>query len=215
VKIDLAAGSTTAVQVLATVAESAPAGKRAMGLRLVRADGTTEQQWQASIEYLGRRGRAVIRPIEDAYVVQRYPNLNKGSATVVVIDGGDRAVGDRDHSLAYLKFRVDVPGRPLTVRLRLHNAGNPTADCGRVCLVSEPWNEKTLTYATRPAIGPEVARLRSVAENQVVEIPLQIDLTGRRELSLAIDPTTCDGVDFFSRESDHPPELVIDYEARK
>jgi hypothetical protein len=51
-----------------------------------------------------------------------------------------------------------------------------------------------------------------VSENQVVERVLGVDLSGKKELSLAIDPTTCDGVDYLSRESGKPAELIVEYE---
>ena len=152
---------------------------------------------------------------EDSYVTHRYPDLNKGTATTLMVDGGDREVGDLDHSLAYLKFRFNVPGKPLAARLRLFNAGNPTVDSGRVCLTNQPWEEMTVTYNHRPQPGAEVARLGCVAEFETVDVPLKVDLTGCRELSLILDPTNTDGVDYFARESGKPAELVIEYELQK
>jgi hypothetical protein len=166
----------------------------------------------ATIEHLGRRARMVVKAVEDAHVQKRYPEMNRGSAAVLLVDGGNATMGDLDHSMAYLKFRFTVPGKVLGVRFRIRNAGNPSGDCGRLCLVSGPWSEKEITYANRPACGAEVARLGAAAENQLIERPLKLDLRGRTELSLAIDPTSNDGVDFHSRESGSPPDLVIDYE---
>jgi len=48
-----------------------------------------------------------------------------------------------------------------------------------------------------------------------VERPLTVDLTGKHELSLAIDPTSTDGIDYLSHESGSPPELVIEYEPER
>jgi hypothetical protein len=78
--------------------------------------------------------------------------------------------------------------------------------------VTEPWSEKAVTYQTRPKPGKQLARLGRVGENQVVECPLAVDLAGKSELSLVIDPTNTDGVDYLPRESSHPPELVVEYE---
>jgi hypothetical protein len=183
--------------------------------RLLRSDGTAELEAAGSIEHLGRRARLVVTAAEDAHVQKRYPQLNRGSATVLLVDGGNSATGDPDHAVAYLKFRFTVPGQVLGVRFRIRNAGNPSYDAGRLCLVSEPWNEKELTYANRPACGAELARLEIVAESQLIERTLTLDLEGRTELSLAIDPTSTDGVDFLSRESGSPPELVIDYQPNR
>ena len=50
-----------------------------------------------------------------------------------------------------------------------------------------------------------------VAENEVVECPLDVQLDRSGELNLVIDPTSCDGIYFLSRESDKPPVLIIEY----
>ena len=108
--------------------------------------------------------------------------------------------------------RAALPGKPVSTLLRLVNAGNPTGDSGKICLVADPWSETKITYKTRPTPGQELARLARVAENQVVEVPLEAELAGQAELSLAIEPTGCDGVNYISREGGTPAELIIEYE---
>jgi hypothetical protein len=211
--VKLAAGGRQTISVETTAAEGVVAGKYEAAVKLLRPDGTVEVQRRIEIEHLGRRGRVVLRAVADTYVSHRYPTQNKGTATVLAVDGGDARMGDLDHNLALLRFKLDVPGKPVSVRLRIHNAGNPTGDSGRIRLVMGPWSETRVNYATQPKLGPEVGRLGAVSENQVVECPLKVDLSGKKELSLAIDPTTCDGVDYVSREGGKPPELVVEYEA--
>lgn len=213
VKLDGGAQSAVAVEVAA--APTVKAGAYAIPVQLVRRDGSVELTRAIRVEHLGRRARLAIRPVEDAYVSQRYPDQNKGAATVLVVDGGDRAMGDTDHSVAYLKFRLDIPGKAISARLRLTNAGNPSGDAGRICLVVGPWAESRVTYGTRPDVGEEIARIGAVTEDQAVDCLLKVDLAGKKELSLAIDPTSCDGVDYLSRESDGPPELIVEYEPRE
>jgi len=210
--VRLEAGARTAIPVEIALQGDVRPGQYPLGLRILRADGTLEAQSDAKIEHLGRRGRLVFKAVEDAHVQQRYPSVNRGSAGVLLVDGGDKAMGDTDHAVAYLKFRFQVPGKVLAVRFRIHNAGNPSGDSGRICLVTDPWSEKRITHASRPACGQEVGRLGAVTENQTVERPLRVDLEGKTELSLAIDPTSTDGIDYLSRESGSPPELIIDYE---
>jgi len=96
--------------------------------------------------------------------------------------------------------------------LRLYNAGNPSTDSGRVCVVDQPWSEETITYQNRPQPGAELCRLGNVTEHEVIVRPLKIDLAGRQELSLVIDPTGLDGIDYQARESGRPAELIIEYE---
>ena len=121
-------------------------------------------------------------------------------------------MGDESHALIYLRFRFEVPGRAAGARLRIQNAGNPSADAGRICLVDEPWTETEITYGNRPAPGRELARIGRVAENDLVECVLDVDLTGRKQLGLVLDPTSTDGIDYLLREGGTPAELVIDYE---
>jgi hypothetical protein len=78
-------------------------------------------------------------------------------------------------------------------------------------VITEPWSETGVTYQARPKLGETVAKIGPVAENQIVEIPLQLSLEGRPELSLALDPTSCDGIGYISREGGKPPELVVEY----
>lgn len=215
VSVRLEAGARSDLPVEVSLVGEAPAGKYPLTIRLLRSDGKIETETSASIEHLGRRARMVVAAVEDAHVQKRYPELNRGSAGVLLVDGGNAAMGDLDHAVAYVKFRFHVPGKVLGVRFRIRNAGNPSGDCGRLCLVTESWEEKQITYARRPALGMEVGRLGAAAENQLIERPLKVDLQGRTELSLAIDPTSTDGVDFLSRESGSPPELVIDYEPER
>jgi len=215
VDVKLAGGARTTVAVQVTLNGEVPAGEYQIPVKLVRPDGTVEVERAAKLEHLGRRGRIVLTPVEDASVGQSYPNSNRGTTGTLTVDGGDRKMGDHQHSLAYLKFRLDVPGKPVEVRLRIHNAGNPSSDSGRICVVNEPWTETGVTYNTRPKAGPELARLGRVGEQQTVERPLDVDLAGKSELSLLVDPTSCDGVDYLSRESRKPAELIVEYEPSK
>jgi hypothetical protein len=214
IDVKLAPGQRTTVPIQAALVGDVAAGNYAIAAELLRDDGTVELKRAARIEHLGRRNRVVVPATEDAHVIQRYPDRNQGSAGVVLLDGGDKKTGDGDHAQVYLKFPIDVPGNTRSVKLRLYNAGNPTRDSGRVCLVGEPWSENALTYANRSKPGAELAKIGPVAENQVVEIPLRIDLAGKRELSLMLDAADCDGVDYLTRESGKPAELIIEYEPK-
>jgi len=208
--VKLAGGQRIAIPVKVSVEENTPAGTHRITVKLVRSDGGVELERTAQIEHLGNRARVVLQPVGDAHVNRRYPDRNWGSVATLLVDGGSREMGDTDHALAYLKFRLDLPGKPIGARLRIHNAGNPTGDSGRVCRVDEPWGEKKITYASRPKPGDELGRLGRVTEHQIVECPLNIDLGGLSELSLVIDPVNCDGVDYVSREGGKSPELIVE-----
>jgi len=211
VPVKLATGQKLAIDVKARVAKTMPPGKYPIAITLARQDGTTEWAGRAQIEHLGPRGRLTVKVAEDAHVRKAAASSNYGTARTLLVDGGDRAMGDHHHAVAYLKFRLRVPGKPVSARLRIFNAGNPTGGSGNVCLVEKPWNEKTINYNNRPKPGKPVASIGPVRKNQTVEVPLKLDLQGIAELSLAIDPVNCDGVDYLSREGGKPAELVIEY----
>ena len=120
-------------------------------------------------------------------------------------------MGDRHHGISYLRFQVQLPGRPVSAKLRLHNGDNPSADSGAIRLVTEPWNERSVTYNTRPELGEVVGKIGAVAENEVVEIPLDLSFQKQQELNLAVDPTSCDGINYISREGGKPAELIVEY----
>lgn len=207
----LSPGQEREIPVEVKVDPQLAAGMYQLTARLIGADGSLETELVAPLEHLGRRGRVTLRPVADSYVARRYPTQNKGTATVLLVDGGNQQMGDEDHSMTYLRFRLDVPGVPVKAVFRIHNAGNPSGDAGRVCLVDSPWEENQITYENRPTPGRELVRLGRAAERQLLEFPLPVDLGGKEELSLVIDPTSCDGVDYLSRESAEPPELVVEY----
>jgi len=186
-------------------------GKYPVGFQLLQADGAIEDEKQATLEHLGDLHRVIVTAAEDASAGQRAATTNNGTSKALNVDGGDSKMGDQDHSIAYLKFRFQIDGKPRSATLRLYNGDNPSGDSGQVRLVAEPWSEKSVTYAARPKLGDVVGKIGRVAENQVVEVPLKLSLEGNQELSLAIDPTSCDGLGYISREGGQPAELVIEY----
>ena len=210
-EIKLAAGDRISLPVTVAVKPGVDAGEYRMTVSVLKGDGSLEFQQSATVEHLGPHGRITVSALEDTAVHARYPDRNWGTATVMMVDGGDKKMGDEAHTLAYLKFQLDLPGKLTSTRLRIYNAGNPSSDSGHVCLTREPWSETQLTYASQPAVGEELAKLGRVAEGQVVECPLNVDLTGRKELSLVIEPTGCDGIDYLTREAGKPAELIIEY----
>jgi hypothetical protein len=209
--VEIPAGERTTVKLTAAVANKGPAGTYPVLVKLLRADGTLECQRDAGLEYLGDLRRVVLKAVEDTHAYHSSPTTNYATAAGLNVDGGDAQMGDHHHSIAYLKFRIAVDGKPRSATLRLFNAGNPTGNSGQVRLVTAPWTEKTVTYNARPNLGDVVAQIGPVAENQVVELPLQLSLQGNQELSLALDPTSNDGVNYISREGGKPAELVVEY----
>jgi len=209
--VKLAPGTNATVALKAALVKQAPKGEYPVTLKLVRSDGGIECERQTRIEHLAEGGRVVLNPVADAHCQQSFAARNVGGDPAMNVDGGHAKLGDHHHSVAYLTFRIDVPGKPTSLTLRLYNAGNPTGDSGRICLATEAWDEKKMTYASRPKAGQELVKLGPVHANQTLQLPLKLDVAGQSELRLMIDPTGCDGVNYYSREGAKPPELVVEY----
>ena len=195
---------------------TADPAKLAMGIvpvpvELVRDDGVDEAKTVLKTEYLGDRDRMVVPAAEDTYVGPSF-GLNRGTSGSILVDGGHQKIGDRSHHVAYLRFPLDAtPGTIVSARLRLYNAGNPTSDGGRIHVVADDWDSSTLSYQGRPKSGKQVGDLKAVASGEILEIPLTVELQGKKELRLVIEADNCDGTDYLTRESGKPAELRIEY----
>jgi outer membrane protein assembly factor BamB len=216
--LQLASGSRATLAVTARVARKGKRRKLPVAVRLIRKDGGVEWTGETAIDYLGTLGRLTAKAAEDAWVRHADPDNNRGDERQIAVDGGNPKFGDHGHALAYLKFTFDLPGKPVRARLRLYNAGNPTGDSGRVRLTAAPWSEKAVTYNNRPKPGTELVKIGRVQANQVVELALDpaklaLQPKPKAQLSLVIEPTGCDGVNYISREGGKPAELIIEYEA--
>ncbi len=120
-------------------------------------------------------------------------------------------MADTHHAVVYLKFRIQLTGRPVSAKVRLYNGDNPSGNSGQLRLITGAWTERGVTYDTRPELGKVVGEVGSVAEHQVIEVPLDLSLDGLEELHLAIDPTGCDGLTYIAREGGRPAELIVEY----
>ena len=210
-QLEIPSGQRATVKLKATVTHKGKAAKHAVSIALVNADGTIVSECETELEYLGDLRRTVLKAVEDTHAQQTVANKNNATAVALNVDGGDRKLGDHHHSVAYLKFRVAVGGKPVSALLRLYNAGNPTGNSGQIRLVETPWKEQDVTYKSLPKLGKVLAKIGPVTENQVLEIPLDFIPADNQEVSLAIEPTGCDGVNYISREGGKPAELVVEY----
>lgn len=210
-QLDIPAGTRKTITVQAGVGENAEAGEHLLKVKLLSADGRLENEQQAKLTHLGSRDRAVLETVADAHVMQRAPHENFATSGRLLVDGGDRKMEDHHHSITYLKFPLQVDGTPLLAKLRIRNGGNPSGDSGQIRVVTDNWTETSVTYNNRPQVGKAVANVGSVGEDQSIECPLNLSLKGRDQLSLAIVPTTRDGLHYISREGDQAPELIVEY----
>jgi len=195
-----------------SVAAGLPEGEYPVVLRGVGADGAVEAEGHAVVTHLGGR-REVVLPVEaDAVVKKQSPQRNFGADPQLWVDGGDQEMGDAGESLAYFRFRLDVPGRPVSAALRLRVgtwADSGSVDAGTVRRVRGAWEEDRVTYENRPAPGEELGRVGRVEAGEVVERELDLRLEGLEELGVAVVPAGLDGAAFASRETGEGAELVV------
>jgi outer membrane protein assembly factor BamB len=211
-EVALASGGRTVIPVEVSAAKDLAAGEYELGAMLTGVDGKVELERVIPVEHLGRRERLVVEATADACVQAAHPDLGKGNMTVLLVDGGASKMEDEHHTLALFRFPLGVPGKVVRARFRIQAADNPSSDAGRICLVDGPWKEMDVTYRSRPGIGREVAKLGPVAANEVVERDLDVDLSGMKQVNFVMDPTSCDGIYYSSRESGTPAQLILDYE---
>ena len=111
-------------------------------------------------------------------------------------------------------WNVSAPRATLYLWTRIPEGYADSSDAGRLHLVEASWDEKTITYNNRPEPGPQIGTVGRVAVSDRRECPLEIDLDGRKEVSIALVPVNCDGAGFFSRESKYPAQLVVKFELK-
>ena len=190
-----------------------PAGEFILPLRIT-SGGSALAVETLFVRHTGKEGRIVLNAEADATVQKGEADRNTGSASQLYVDGGGEAMNDEKYSMVFLKFKLDIPGKPLRAKLRIRVVDGPYAqsnDSGRIRLVEGKWSENSVTFSNAPSLGKEVGRLGKVERGQWVERDLELDLKGRKELSLALVPTTTDGASYVSREGGSPPQLVVTF----
>jgi len=215
--VKLASGETTAVPVKLAVARKGEPADLNLGVQLLRPDGTVEAERSSPIRYLGPRARVVVPVREDTYVSLGTPTQNYGLTASLLVDGGNQAMGDESYNVTYLKFLVDIPGRAVSVKLRMRMAAAPggeSGDSGTIHLAEGAWEEARITYDTRLQPSREVGKMGKVGNDVWEERDLDLPLQGKQEITLLIVPTTTDGASYIPREGGSPPELVIEYEPK-
>ncbi|MBM3500938.1 MAG: hypothetical protein FJX74_19955, partial [Armatimonadetes bacterium] len=215
--VKLGVDESVTVPVKLSVAQKGEPAELKLDVKLLRADGTVENQRTGPVRYLGPRGRVLLTPTEDAHICGGSPAQNFGLVATLLVDGGNQAMGDESYYIGCLKFLVDIPGKSASVKLRMRTtaaAASESFDSGAIHVADEPWEEARITYDGRVQTGEQVGTLGKVGNDVWEERELSVQLEGKRELTLLIIPTSTDGASYHSREGQYPPELVIEYEPK-
>lgn len=148
-----------------------------------------------------------LNPVADTFVRQSSPYTNYGSATPLNVDGGTNI------ETSYLKFNLDaVSGKTVTnARLRIY-VTNASVGVQNIKNVSDTsWSEWTMNAYNQPARGTTAATLSGTVSGSWKEVDVTAAVAAKagQLLSLAVDETSSDGMDFTSREGTNKPQLIV------
>jgi hypothetical protein len=125
--------------------------------------------------------------------------------------------------IAYLKFDLTIlSGKRITsaaLTLNVNNPSNPTGGLQNIRYVTSSWSctGTAPTYNTKPtmASGTPIATFsKSTTGVVTVDMKTAVAANTGKILSIGIDSTNSDGLDFYSKEyttNSYRPQLVITY----
>jgi myo-inositol-hexaphosphate 3-phosphohydrolase len=186
------------------------------GLHVVSATSTDSGGLvgRASIALSVVPASASIVTSADVYVHQNTPTENFGS--VKTLDA--RRSGAEILSL--LRFPIAYPPGTMLDRAVLRmtvstGTGSNSVNGGSITAIPDTgWQEKTVTYATRPPVtGPVLATRGAVALGEVVEFDVTAGIAGPGNAVFALTNGSTDTVKYKSRESTAPPALLLSLRA--
>lgn len=150
-----------------------------------------------------------LNPIADATVKAATPDTNYGAVTPHEVDGSPVKI-------VYMKFDLNfLAGKSVTsakLRLRVTNGSDSTQIVKHV--EDTNWSEAAVTYNTRPSLSSEIAQITGGVSGVWKEIDITSAVAGKtgQLMSIGIDSTGSDGLDFSSKEhSSNKPQLVVEY----
>jgi hypothetical protein len=147
----------------------------------------------------------VLTPDADAYVAASAPTTNYGASSIL-----------RTHvspeQRSYLRFVVSgVAGRTIThVTLRLYANGSSSLGYWVNAVSDSGWDERAVTYASAPALGPVLASSGEHGGARYTEVDLTGVVTGDGVFAIALTTASDKVVSYPSREATaNRPELVV------
>jgi hypothetical protein len=151
-----------------------------------------------------------VEALEDSYVSSGATTTDYGSATVLGVDSSPTEI-------SYLKFDLGPhTGKTITeAKLQLRVTGGSTGN-QRVKLVTDDnWTESAIRYNSRPPLETLLGTLTgptSAATYSVTLDPEALKTELGQKLSLAVDSSSSDGLDFASSENTtttNRPKLIL------
>jgi len=150
-----------------------------------------------------------LSPVADTYVRSDKPNNNYGTNTLFFVDGSPMKI-------TYIKFDLSgLTGLSISsAKLRLKVAGDKSPTLQSVKSVADTsWGETTLNYNNRSSLESVINTFSGPTVNTWVEIDIMSEAAARQGqlMSLGIDETSSNGINFYSKETVNGPVLVITF----
>jgi len=143
------------------------------------------------------------KPVADSYVSSLRPHTNFGRSTIL-------RVGGAPETTAYLRFELKkMSGNVTSVTLLLRPRSHARARFAVRRVTARGWTERRLTFANAPVPSARYTAARPVRVGAWNAIDVTSFVEGGGEVSLAITTRASKKLSFASRESRHPPRLVV------
>jgi hypothetical protein len=163
---------------------------------------------QMLVAAIARADTATFEPVADAYVSDDQPDANFGTASELRIKSSNPV----QHT--YLRFDVALPdGAEIQgATLRLYTSvAMSTRGFDIYGVASDSWDEGTITDANAPAFGAPLAWSGAWTTEGYRELSLPASSLATGLNSFGVGNESSYYKPFGSRESNNPPQLVVDY----
>ncbi|MDC0711248.1 DNRLRE domain-containing protein [Stigmatella sp. ncwal1] len=176
----------------------------ALGVAVGCHEGGEPEDWQEtqSQELLETRTFAAVA---DARVEATNSGQNFGTSSTLKADTSP------DYS-SYLRFELSgLTGTVRSAKLRLYMTDASTTGPA-VSSTGASWQESTLTFQNKPAVGTRLSTVSTVTANSWAEWDVTAAVQGNGAVNLVVTSTGTDGTVFSSRETsqaDLRPQLVV------
>lgn len=151
-----------------------------------------------------------LAPTADVFVISGADaGKNFGASKSLKAMKAAKAGGEATQS--YLRFDVGAVGTITRATLRVYCV-NDSRDSFDVVPSPLDWDEKTMTWNTRPAVGGDVvASAKATRQNTWVEVDVTAAVRASAPVAFALVPRSTDAFAASSRDSaTNPPVLVIE-----
>ncbi len=144
-----------------------------------------------------------LKPIADAYVDSSAPTLNTGSQSQLRTDNSPAV-------RTFLRFDLrNIAGTISSARLQIYANSASTGGLSAVRTNGVNWSETSVDWADAPGLGSTLSSVASVASASTVTLDVTRAIRAGSLVDLAVVTPGVTAISLGSRESSHPPVLVV------